>query len=245
MRRRGTAKKGKGRPGGTGWRAAAAMMAARLRVANMSAFTTNPPFAPAASQAKACSTPAMSSTGVGISCTLIDLAAASNGCRKYDPLPGAVVGLNKKTTRMTDGVSSLRISTHLPPIEASILVKPVTLPPGRAKLVTMPSPTGSDTVANTIGMLRVACNTSIVAGVLLTKIASGAVATSSTAKNIVPLAPAALRQPLPQCRHAAPRLRIGLSGTTNQRTDPRHSLGLLRACRERPCCRAAENRDER
>src|SRR5262249_17640411 len=63
--------------------------------------------------------------------------------------------------------------------------------------------------------------------------------------NIVTLAPAALRQPLPQCRHAAPRLRIGLSGTPNQRTDPRHSLGLLRACRERPCCRAAENRDER
>src|SRR5262249_27391287 len=35
--------------------------------------------------------------------------------------------------------------------------------------------------------------------------------------NIVTLAPAALRQPLPQCRHAAPRLRIGLSGATNHR----------------------------
>src|SRR5262249_45928938 len=57
--------------------------------------------------------------------------------------------------------------------------------------------------------------------------------------DIVTLAPAALRQPLPQCRHAAPRLRIGLSGATNQRTDPPHSLGLLRMRRERPRGRSA------
>jgi hypothetical protein len=158
------------------------MMVSRLRVAKMSAFTTNPPFAPAASEAKACSTPAISSTGIAIGSTFNDRAAISNDLRKYDPPLGAVAGLNKNPARVTDGINSLRISTHLPPIEASILVKPVTLPPGRAKLITIPSPIGSETVANTIGMLRVACETPIVAGVLLAKIAFGAVATSSAAK---------------------------------------------------------------
>ena len=37
--------------------------------------------------------------------------------------------------------------------------RPVTLPPGRAKLVTRPLPTGSDASANTIGIAEVArCN---------------------------------------------------------------------------------------
>ena len=38
-------------------------------------------------------------------------------------------------------------------------VKPVALPPGRAKLSTKPAPTGSATSANTIGTVRVACST--------------------------------------------------------------------------------------
>ena len=37
--------------------------------------------------------------------------------------------------------------------EASVM-KPVTLPPGRDRLATRPSLTGSDTIANTIGMVR-------------------------------------------------------------------------------------------
>ena len=37
------------------------------------------------------------------------------------------------------------------------VVKPVTFPPGRAKLSTMPAPTGSPTFANTMGTVRVAC----------------------------------------------------------------------------------------
>ena len=35
-------------------------------------------------------------------------------------------------------------------------MKPVTLPPGRAKLSTKPAPTGSPTIGNTIGTVRVA-----------------------------------------------------------------------------------------
>jgi hypothetical protein len=38
-------------------------------------------------------------------------------------------------------------------------MKPVTLPPGRARLSTKPAATGSPMTGNTIGMVRVACNT--------------------------------------------------------------------------------------
>jgi hypothetical protein len=43
--------------------------------------------------------------------------------------------------------------------------RPVTLPPGRARLATRPVPTGSDTAANTIGMTAVACFAARVGGV--------------------------------------------------------------------------------
>jgi hypothetical protein len=37
-------------------------------------------------------------------------------------------------------------------------MKPVALPPGSARLLTKPAPTGSGTIANTIGTVRVACS---------------------------------------------------------------------------------------
>ena len=40
----------------------------------------------------------------------------------------------------------------------------MTLPPGRAKLSTKPAPTGSRTIANTIGTVRVACSNAAVPG---------------------------------------------------------------------------------
>ena len=48
----------------------------------------------------------------------------------------------------------------------SILVKPVTLPPGREKLATKPLATGSDTVAKMMGMVRVSCSSAAVVGVM-------------------------------------------------------------------------------
>src|SRR5882672_2532837 len=56
------------------------------------------------------------------------------------------------------GAISLRSSSHLPPIDDSILmlVNPVALPPGRASDATKPRPTGSETWANTIGSARFA-----------------------------------------------------------------------------------------
>ena len=59
--------------------------------------------------------------------------------------------------RVTLGAISLE---QLQPFAAQAVfeqVKPVTLPPGRARLATRPAPTGSATCANTIGTVRVAC----------------------------------------------------------------------------------------
>ena len=51
---------------------------------------------------------------------------------------------------------SLSSSTHLPAIVGSVVkLKPVTLPPGRAKFATKPRPIGSATSAKTMGMVRV------------------------------------------------------------------------------------------
>ena len=49
-------------------------------------------------------------------------------------------------------------------IVGSILVKPVTLPPGRGKLATKPLPTGSATIAKMMGMVRVCCSSAAVVG---------------------------------------------------------------------------------
>ena len=49
-------------------------------------------------------------------------------------------------------------SSHFPLKPYSNCIKPVALPPGRARLSTKPAPTGSATTANTIGTVRVACS---------------------------------------------------------------------------------------
>ena len=86
-------------------------------------------------------------------------------------------------TRRTAGAISLRSSSHLPPIDDSILmlVNPVTLPPGRASDATRPRPTGSETWANTIGSARVSRKSAATVGVVTAKMTSGCRATSSLA----------------------------------------------------------------
>ena len=53
------------------------------------------------------------------------------------------------------GAASFSISSHLPAKLCSKMVKPVMLPPGLARLATKPSLTGSVTITNTIGVVRV------------------------------------------------------------------------------------------
>jgi hypothetical protein len=58
--------------------------------------------------------------------------------------------------RVTHGAISLSSSSHFPAKPNSEVINPVVLPPGRARLATRPPPTGSVTLANTIGTLLVA-----------------------------------------------------------------------------------------
>src|SRR5438876_11941215 len=66
-----------------------------------------------------------------------------------------------------------RDSSHLPTIEASLSMNPVTLPPGRGKLATKPEPTGSVALAKMMGMVRVCCSSAAVVGVLDERTSSG------------------------------------------------------------------------
>src|SRR6516162_8030561 len=113
--------------------------------------------------------------------TLKAEAAASIGRRKYDPPPAVVWGLNRKPTRVICGAMSLSNPTHLPVIEDSKLVNPVTFPPGCAKLATKPSPTGSDIDTNTIGILRVSPRRVVTTGLEWATITPGRNSTSSLA----------------------------------------------------------------
>src|SRR5262249_53415496 len=67
-----------------------------------------------------------------------------------------MAGSRTTATRVTLGAISLSSSSHFAPMPYSYGVKPVILPPGRAKLSTKPAPTGSGVAANTIGTVRVA-----------------------------------------------------------------------------------------
>ena len=70
-----------------------------------------------------------------------------------------IAGSQMTAARLTSGAISFSNSSHFPAKLYSNCKKPVALPPGFARLLTKPEPTGSGTMANTIGTVRVAwCN---------------------------------------------------------------------------------------
>ena len=79
----------------------------------------------------------------------------------------------RTATRVTRGAICLSSSSHFPLIPYSTFMNPVVLPPGRAKLSTKPAPTGSVTIANTIGTVRVACCIGPTVGPPAAKMTSG------------------------------------------------------------------------
>ena len=68
-------------------------------------------------------------------------------------------------TRRRPGTTSRKSSSRLPARSVSWCDRPVTLPPGRARVATKPVPTGSPAVAKMIGMADVACFAAKAAGV--------------------------------------------------------------------------------
>jgi hypothetical protein len=79
------------------------------------------------------------------------------------------------------GAISLSSSSHFPPMLYSAVMKPVTLPPGRARLSTTPAATGSKTAGNTIGTVRVSCSNGTTMEMPLARMTSGLRATNSAA----------------------------------------------------------------
>src|SRR5258705_7748745 len=94
----------------------------------------------------------------------------------------------------TIGKNRSRQGPHFAPTPYSSAIKPVALPPGRAKLSTKPAPTGSGVCVNTIGTVRVACCSDGTTAPPPARMTSGASAANSAAYLRMSLAlPAAQR----------------------------------------------------
>src|SRR5262245_31333006 len=122
-------------------------------------------------------------------------------------------------------------------------MNPVMLPPGRARLSTKPAPTGSGTITNTIGTVRVADSTCPTVEPPLATMTSGASATNSAAYLRVSASlpadqrvsdgPTEFLQPLQECPDAGLPIRVG-RGQTYEHADAPNPVSLLRVCAKRP-----------
>src|SRR6516225_4859930 len=97
------------------------------------------------------------------------------------PDPACTRGSRTTATRVVLGDISLSRSSNFALKLNSKLVKPVALPPGRAKLATKPLPTGSIVVTNTIGTVRLICSKSATIELAVPRTTSGFDATNSAA----------------------------------------------------------------
>ena len=95
------------------------------------------------------------------------------------PLPGG----RRSPTRASFGTASLSISSLFVFSSTAKLDSPVTLPPGRARLATRPSPTGSAAFVITMGMVVVAFFAANAAGPPVTTIRSTLRRTRSAASS--------------------------------------------------------------
>jgi hypothetical protein len=167
-------------------------------------------------------------------------------------IPAAMVESRRTAVRVTFGATSLSSSSHFAAIAYSKIVNPVALPPGRARLLMKPAPTGSITPANTIGTVRVTCSNAATVALALARITSGASETSSPAyrrKRSASPAPQrmsrrALRpsfQPsaIIFCANAARRARPCALAHIHQHANAPDPLTRLAARGPWPCCRHA------
>src|SRR5437764_12938282 len=99
----------------------------------------------------------------------------------------AVAGLNSNAIRTVRGAISFNNRTHLPRRVpgGSLHIKPVMLPPGCTRFAAKPLAIGSDTPANTIGIVFVSRARAPTTGVVTPKIALGRRSTSSFAKALI------------------------------------------------------------
>ena len=108
-------------------------------------------------------------------------ARAADSARRTVPAWLGCLGFWSTATRETFGATCLSISSCLPTSPAPIVDSPVTLPPGRARLATRPSATGSPDTAKTIAIVLLARLAAFAAGGDAATITSTFRATSSAA----------------------------------------------------------------
>src|SRR6516164_4007047 len=119
------------------------MITSRWKNAAAPAATIRPPFEGCVNAVMARSVSPASRTLIGRTSTPSDEAEAWIAANW--PAPAAMAGFRRNATRFTPGAISLSSSSHLPPKSNSYSIKPVALPPGRARVSTKPAPTGSAT----------------------------------------------------------------------------------------------------
>ena len=189
------------------------------------------------------------------------MARAAASCTSLNVGLGirALAGLTSTAMRAAAGTSSRSSSSRFAANSALRKLIPVTLPPGRARLATRPSLTGSSPTVKTIGIVVVAALAASaaacrpVAAITATWRRTNSAA-SAGSRSILTLGPAVFdrhvldprrsrspsgpgEMPRRRCREPVRRLAV-------EKPDHRHRR-LLRARRERPRRRrAAEQRDE-
>jgi hypothetical protein len=155
------------------------MISSRCRIANPLDETMRPRFDPAAKAKTPRSISPRSRTSMGLSST--PQGDATAWIAPHWPVPAGLVASRSTAARVMPGTTSLRTSSHFPLTPYSKFVKPVALPPGRARLATKPAPTGSAVCVNTIGTVRVASCNGPMTWPPLARMTSGVSATNSTA----------------------------------------------------------------
>src|SRR5262249_7649025 len=160
------------------------------------------------------------------------------------PVPEVSAASRNTAARITPGATCLSSSSHFALRLYSNCMKPVALPPGRDRLLTKPAPTGSATLTNTIGTVRVSCSSCPNDRVPEERMTSGAEATSSAA-YLRTLAGSAMPQ-----RDSICRLRPAVQPSTSiacrnasMRACPSASPAAV-APTKTPIRRAAEQHDE-
>jgi hypothetical protein len=121
---------------------------------------------PVVMAAKAFSNSSTVRTATGWSVRPSARAASSISRNERSGIPG-FGRFDRSATREMPGTASLISSNRFPRVSIPMTLTPVLLPPGRARLVTSPIPTGSPTCAMTMEIVRVACWAARLAGVPL------------------------------------------------------------------------------
>src|SRR6185295_18083681 len=200
----------------------------------------SPQFDPRANSVIVCSTSLASRPPSGVNFTPNE--GATDWMAANWPTFEGTVGSRTTPIRAMRGAISLSSSSHFVVTPYSKIGNPVMLPPGFAMLATNPAATGSATITNTIGRVRVACCNATTDGVEVAKMRSRGSAARPPILNlqITVGGPTQLLQLLKERPDARLRLWVVFVGVRHEHANSTRPFGLLCACYQRPRHRATD-----